>query len=212
MLNRFYKNQRGASSILVIILMVVLLVFGLAVLTTTLSNVRLGESKRAWLQDYYTLEALGEEQIAFYDTLLLEAALEARDRVSHVTTAESDSQFYKMAYTNIYMELVNDKLYNLMDDSENIILTWLDPDPSAYMPMALTFSVELPDSDYSKYLQITMGILGAYDDNLSDDLVFNERYVLTRHTQQQSTYLLDESIEFDDPFEEDSTSDNPFDE
>ncbi len=53
------SRKRGATSILVIIMMVVLLVLGLAILTTSLSGVRLAQKKQDWLQSYYKLEIDG---------------------------------------------------------------------------------------------------------------------------------------------------------
>lgn len=50
------SKQSGATSILVIVMMVVLIVLGLAILTTSLSGVRLAQKKQSWLISYYTLE------------------------------------------------------------------------------------------------------------------------------------------------------------
>lgn len=59
-------KRKGATSILVIVLMVVLIVLGLAILTTSLSGVRLAQKKQNWLQSYYGLEtqaALAQESL-----------------------------------------------------------------------------------------------------------------------------------------------------
>lgn len=60
-------RKKGATSILVIVLMVVLIVLGLAILTTSLSGVRLAQKKQNWLQSYYGLEtqaALAQESLS----------------------------------------------------------------------------------------------------------------------------------------------------
>lgn len=63
-------NKRGATSVLIIMLMVVLMVFGLTILTTALSNKTLSEKKQTWLMDYYLLEGKAAEKLAEIDLLL----------------------------------------------------------------------------------------------------------------------------------------------
>lgn len=49
-------SEKGASSIMVVLLLVVLLVFGIAALTTALSNARLGQKVDDWDDKYYAAE------------------------------------------------------------------------------------------------------------------------------------------------------------
>lgn len=72
-------RKRGATSILVIIMMVVLLVLGLAILTTSLSGVRLAQKKQDWLQSYYKLEEQGAYAQASLDLLLAPVIEQAVD-------------------------------------------------------------------------------------------------------------------------------------
>jgi hypothetical protein len=65
-------NKKGATSILIIMLMVVLMVFGLTILTATLSNDALSNRKIQWLSDYYMLEGLVAEELAEIDYTLQE--------------------------------------------------------------------------------------------------------------------------------------------
>jgi hypothetical protein len=53
------------------------MVFGLTILTTTLSNQTLSEKKQAWLVDYYLLEARVAEKLAEIDAMLMNAKEEA---------------------------------------------------------------------------------------------------------------------------------------
>ena len=66
-MNRFFKSEKGASSILVILLLVVLVVFGVAALTTALSNVRLGQKTADWNDKYYSADAKANEVYAQID-------------------------------------------------------------------------------------------------------------------------------------------------
>ncbi|MCH4890048.1 hypothetical protein EZV73_20885 [Acidaminobacter sp. JC074] len=63
-------NKKGATSVLIILLMVVLMVFGLTILTTTLSNQSLSEKKQTWLSEYYDLESYVAIELASIDQRL----------------------------------------------------------------------------------------------------------------------------------------------
>ena len=64
---RLLKSQKGASSVLVILLMVVLVVFGIAALTTALSGMRLGQKAAAYSDTCYAAEAIASERFADVD-------------------------------------------------------------------------------------------------------------------------------------------------
>ncbi len=217
------KDTRGASSILVIIMMVVLLVFGLAVLTTSLSNVRLGERKRAWLTEYYALEGVSESEMSKIDGLLLQAEASARAYIEtddymddYMTdgplSTSLKQQIFALAYNDTMGELISDSIAGQEDAS----LYLATPDIEAITNGAsidasrLNFSVALPKSNYDKHLQLTMELLAANPDNVTEDFRLINRYLVIRHTQQQQAFEYDESIDFDDPFEEEGTGENPF--
>ncbi len=45
---RMLRSERGSTSILVVIFMIVLMIFGLSILTTSISNTRLAEKKNVY--------------------------------------------------------------------------------------------------------------------------------------------------------------------
>lgn len=75
---RLMKSNKGASSVLVILLLVVLVVFGVAALTTALSNVRLGQKVVDWNDKYYAAEAQANEMYAQIDGVVKPAQLASR--------------------------------------------------------------------------------------------------------------------------------------
>jgi Tfp pilus assembly protein PilX len=75
-------SNKGASSVLVILLLLVLVVFGIAALTTALSGLRLGLKVSDWSEAYY-----GAEGIAAYRFAEIDKA------VSEASKAEPDSFF-----------------------------------------------------------------------------------------------------------------------
>jgi hypothetical protein len=64
------KSERGASSVLVVLVLVVLLGLGLAALTTSLASVRLGEKSGEWYSSYYELDRKAEEKLALIDRII----------------------------------------------------------------------------------------------------------------------------------------------
>ena len=217
------KDTRGASSILVIIMMVVLLVFGLAVLTTSLSNVRLGERKRAWLSEYYALEGFSESELSKIDGLLLQAESSARAYIEtddymddYMTDGPLSTSLKQQIFALAYNDTMGELISNSIAGQEGASLYLATPDIEAITSGAsidsskLNFSVTLPKSNYGKHLQLTMELLAANPDNVTEDFRLIKRYRVVRHTQQQEAFEYDESIDFDDPFEEEGTGENPF--
>lgn len=74
-------NNKGATSVLIILLMVVLMVFGLTILTTTLSNQSLSEKKQLWLTEYYDLESDVAVELATIDQRLTDIKKEYDEEV-----------------------------------------------------------------------------------------------------------------------------------
>ena len=84
---RLLQSNKGASLVLVMLMMVVLLVFGLAALTTSLSSLRLGGKAAEWQQSYYAMEEKAEKSVAAIDTALNKARAKAADYVPEMKKA-----------------------------------------------------------------------------------------------------------------------------
>ncbi len=63
-LKYIYKNEDGASSVLVMVMMIVLIAFGLAGFSLALSNERLADKKIAWIESYYAVESDANKMLA----------------------------------------------------------------------------------------------------------------------------------------------------
>lgn len=111
-MNKLIKSQKGASSILVILMLVVLVVFGVAALTTAVSNVRLGQKAADWNDKYYAADAKANENYAqiekavceWQDSCLQisESEPELNDFIKtlgfSVKITEEDGNLFKFAY------------------------------------------------------------------------------------------------------------------
>jgi hypothetical protein len=67
MIKKMLSSKKGASSIMVMLMLVVLVVFGIAALTTALSNMRLGQKVVDWNEKYYGAEGTANERYAIID-------------------------------------------------------------------------------------------------------------------------------------------------
>jgi hypothetical protein len=76
-------NKEGASSVLIILIMVVLVVFGLAALTTSLAAVRLTDKSNEWSGEYYSLEGKAGNLLFEVDSILLKAENSAIDYIKN---------------------------------------------------------------------------------------------------------------------------------
>lgn len=209
------RSENGSSSILVIILMVVMMVFGLAVLTTSLSNLRLAEKKQAWETDYYTLEGAVMEEIATIDQLLLKAEAEALSYIestSYVSDYPADNEHvqeiasavFKLTYMDSLQKLISQHIkgektsalylnnYNL----ESIL------DGKIIQPSILEFDTSLPEGNYPKHITVQLSLLAPNSDNQQDNYTLLNRYTITKFVEWQDAFEYDDAIDFEDLFDE----------
>ncbi len=93
MLRNVLASKKGASSILVIMLLVVLVVFGIAALTTALSSMRLTQKVTDWNAQYYEAEAAAWERCAQIDRAVKDALAAPDTDETAVTAALSALDF-----------------------------------------------------------------------------------------------------------------------
>jgi len=73
MVSRVIKDEKGSTSILIVLMMIVLVSIGYFAITVASANTRLGIVTLDWNRNFYYLDGQGERFIAHMDTLLLEA-------------------------------------------------------------------------------------------------------------------------------------------
>jgi hypothetical protein len=66
-------SNKGAASVLVVFMMIILVTFGTLSLTAALANERLGAKTVEWMTEYYTLDAQAERLCMAVDACLLSA-------------------------------------------------------------------------------------------------------------------------------------------
>jgi hypothetical protein len=88
-------SNKGAASVLVVFMMIILVTFGTLSLSAALANVRLGSKAVSWMTDYYELDARAEVFCMEVDAYLLSAENEAAAFLSEDNFAEV---YYQAAY------------------------------------------------------------------------------------------------------------------
>lgn len=228
MMRYLIKNEDGSSSILVIILMVVLMVFGLAVLTTSLSNLRLSEKKRSWLADYYKVEGLAEKEIALIDHLLSESedkALKVMEDGSYVDDYMLDGPVsgsqWESIYAVVYHDIMTETILDYIAGNQESSLAIGNYDIDAILsgnaiPVSrLDFDTAIQGEAYPKHISVTLALHNPTTTGLDGDNRLMKRFGIERFEQWQAPFEYDEGIDFDDPFSEGAIiegGDNPFEE
>lgn len=225
LLRNIVRDEQGSSSILVIILMVVLMVFGLAVLTTSLSNLRLAEKKRDWLQGYYDVEAHVETRLALIDQLLLEAeaaAMNYMDSGMHIDDYMLDEPLNAdesdLVYQVVYMDMANEMILEHIagDTDATLTVNSVDMDElfmgGSLEASILEFDTTLSDTEYPKHITVTLAIEPPMPETTDGDGRLFRRFSISKYLEWQEPFEYEDGFDFDDPFSEDEDTGNPFDE
>jgi len=224
------SNNKGASSILVIILMVVLMIFGLAILTTSLANQRLATKKRAWLVDYYQLEGAVEITLAHIDEQLQSSYLHTNDYLStnnyitdYLLDAPVISEQSPYLQALVYMDYVTEALTNYTTLPNSTCSFTFQPSTYNYQevlngkpiqPSTLIFDQVL-DTDttlpYPKHIQVTLSILSLNQISLQENTF--KPYQIIQYLEWQPPFDYEDRLKFENPFDaSESLPDNPFNE
>lgn len=102
------KSNRGATSVLIMVMMIILMVFGLAALTTSAVSKKLAQKNATWLKEYYQLRGQAEKfRMELEDGLFLEDPSLTEDRLE-------------------------DRVESLMQDKKNFTYQMVDKDDVLY--------------------------------------------------------------------------------
>lgn len=168
------KKENGATSIFVIILMVVLIVFGLAALTTSLASLKLSNKNTIWVKEYYLLEGEAESYLAMIDSTLKTAAKEA--------VVESNGNL------NEYINLYYNKTWSMLDELSRYtseIKVFRDSN-------RVTFTVREDKEAFPKNISVVLQIIEPSTED-------NQYYKILQWKEWQNQFEYDQDINFEDP-------------
>lgn len=102
MVKKTLLSKKGAASVFVMLLLVVLMAFGVAALTLSLSNLRLGQKVIDRQNAYYTLEGVSWEHFAQIDKALQDVYPENGGFNNKMQNSNFAPIFETGIYTDIY--------------------------------------------------------------------------------------------------------------
>lgn len=180
---QYLKNESGAASVLVVVMMLVLVVFGLAMITTSLAQFRLSQNHEKFIDDHYDLESMVQDKIYNIDQILYEAEvstvtyfsnMEIADEtyeglvMNHfdyndefIYTYETDdekTEYINEIFTGVYEEVFTDSLYALADSDETISVEYIETDELSGMTV-VRISIASEGATYQKYLNVTLELM-----------------------------------------------------
>ena len=146
--SQYLKSKKGSSSVLVILIVLVLVVFGTLALMSSYADLKLSRKSGDWTRHFYALDSKGELLLESIDSLLHEAAFEAsqyiEDRLYQSTTEgmpgpvqtqlrsgwlvskgspAAEQAFINRLYKKLYYFLAVQKL-EAMNSDDTIRYTW----------------------------------------------------------------------------------------
>lgn len=168
----FLQSQKGSSTVLIALLMIVLVVFGLLSLTTTASELKLAKRNAESHKDYYALDSEGAKFV-HHVRLLVEKALEEADR-------NYEEAFYLSMENLLEKELPHVRRETLFEEDNRSI--------------RLYKSFALENSGYTKYLSITLDITEPGQLSSDDSLTILEWRLWQEPFEYHNTHDLWEGI------------------
>lgn len=177
------KNNSGATSVLVIMLMVVLILFGLAALTTSYAGLKLSRKTSEWLKEYYLLEGEAERIVALVDERISNAKKETEAIKDIDALNESfNTKAYKKLL-DLSMEIPNIKINN--------------------NPLTVTYTVTEKNKEHPKNITVVLSVK-QIDNSITIENQAN--YEIYQWKEWQEQFEFDNEIEFENPqFESDNS-------
>lgn len=169
------RDNKGAASVLVIVMMLVLVVFGLAMVTTALAQSRLSQSHETWVADYYELEKDAQAMIAEIDRVLYQTEMEVvnylkvgdilsedyfgpianhfeyQDGFLDEDSRTGQNQYLSQIFPEIYMEQLKENLDSFGLEEESISLS-IKQRISGFPEIVISGTVSNKVEDYQKHI------------------------------------------------------------
>lgn len=109
-------NEKGATSVLVILMMIVLVTLGSFAIASATSNIKLSRTSANWNKLYYELDSLGEKYLSDVDACLYRAEMNA---ISYINNKEYEGLTHKELPIELHMAI-----RGIMDEPQNIDLAY----------------------------------------------------------------------------------------
>ncbi|MDF2533608.1 MAG: uncharacterized protein K0Q65_3189, partial [Clostridia bacterium] len=135
-MDKYLKSNKGSASVLVILIMLTLIVFGVLAMMSSFSDLKLSQKSGDWIKNYYSLDGKGDALVQKIDECLIYAEAEAnlyiknksyenvlsdqipKDLQKEIRTGwiqcqeeyESEKEYLNNVYTKLYFYLAAERL------------------------------------------------------------------------------------------------------
>ncbi|HAQ41521.1 hypothetical protein [Anaeropeptidivorans aminofermentans] len=130
-------NEKGATSVLVILMMIVLVTLGSFAIASANSNIKLSKTSANWNKLYYELDSLGEKYLSDIDACLYRAEINA---ISYINNEE----YEELTHKDLPIEL-HIAAREMMEEPQNIDLAYYNVLNLVYYYYADTYIKELSE-------------------------------------------------------------------
>ncbi|MFV0519144.1 MAG: hypothetical protein ACK5LY_02610 [Lachnospirales bacterium] len=197
------KKRKGASSIIVLFMVVVLITIGLFTILSADLNFKLSQKADSWNSTYYEVDTLCEVKLSELDSILLQSEQEAIDFLlsqdfSVVNLRYTGYELLNQTYKSIVIEKLNE--YCLEDSFSYIDVVGDDVkiDTITYFANVQSPSVE----NYEIQMEVLVNDI-SYDGYGTFEKIYNqERYDIIKWKQNQVFEDISSDIEIWIPDEE----------
>lgn len=107
------NEQRGSSSVLVIMVLLMLITFGVLAMMTSYSNLKISRKNAEWTQSFYRLESLAENHLAQIETYIIYSADFADEYIEEMRYKEPSPQGFEYPWQD---EIYKKWLISAQDD------------------------------------------------------------------------------------------------
>ncbi|HOQ75974.1 MAG TPA: hypothetical protein PK369_05315 [Thermoclostridium sp.] len=153
---KWLRSEKGSSSVLVALVLIVLVVFSVLAVTTSMANLRLARKNADTVKAFYTLDSEGERFMnVIYNSIIL-----SRDKASYAVQSIRDGDLPSAGLPDAISEIIEATLGSLSGtNSRNEYLDGLYPKLVTYFAMnsimeAYPGCVYSKDADYTRNFHI----------------------------------------------------------
>lgn len=142
----FIKKKKGSSSIMVMMVMIALVIFGVLALMSSYSDYKLAKKNAAWISRYYTLDGEGQQFISQIETAI---------KQTQVKTNALDKVGLSRYSDMLKAKILGIKTYNSikLEQKNNIITVYCEIGEKSENKLSVKLEIDLTKLLVTKNIQ-----------------------------------------------------------
>ena len=192
-----FMSNKGSSSMLVILIMLTLIVFGVLAMMSTFSNLKLSRKTAENTASHYRLDKKGVEVLS---SIINSIKIAKENTLTQSASSDNLTKIKDLYASNIQKELTS--LYKTAKKDDNRISIHWHQDVSIDFPLDINVSIKSDDKSYQKSLDFGISIISdavnTTLDKASDD---SSLYKIKYWKESPATFTNTSEIGFTNPGE-----------